>query len=41
MAREVKQWITVNGHHVPIYEGETKEEVIKKVDKTRIIVEIG
>jgi len=26
--REVKQWITVNGHHVPIYEGQTKEEVI-------------
>lgn len=29
MAREVKQWITVNGHHVPIYEGQTKAEAIK------------
>lgn len=28
MEREVKQWITVNGHHVPIYEGQTKEEAI-------------
>lgn len=27
--REIKQWITVKGVHVPIFEGQTKEEAIK------------
>lgn len=30
MAREVKQWITVNGVHVPIFEGQSKEEAVKQ-----------
>jgi len=33
MAREVKQWITVNGQHVPIFEGESKEEAVKRAVK--------
>lgn len=28
--REVKQWITVNGVHVPIFKGQSKEEAVKK-----------
>ena len=28
MAREVKQWITVNGQHVPIFEGQSKKEAV-------------
>ena len=28
--REVKQWITVHGVHVPIYEGQAKDEAVKK-----------
>ena len=31
MAKEVKQWITVNGQHVPLFEGETKFDAIKRV----------
>lgn len=27
--REVKQWITVNGVHIPIFEGQSKEEAVK------------
>lgn len=26
--REIKQWITINGVHVPIFEGQTKEEAV-------------
>lgn len=34
--RKVKQWITVNGVHVPIFEGESKEEAVKKhLDQTK------
>lgn len=29
MGKEVKQWITVNGVHVPIFEGESKEQAVK------------
>jgi len=29
--REVKQWITVNGVHVPVFEGESKADAVKKV----------
>ena len=29
MGKEVKQWITVNGVHVPIFEGESKEDAVK------------
>lgn len=28
--RKVKQWITVNGVHVPIFEGESKADAIKR-----------
>lgn len=28
---EVKDWITVNGKHVPIYEGESKQDVVNRV----------
>ena len=28
--REVKQWITVNGKHVPIFEGESKADAVKR-----------
>ena len=31
--KEVKQWITVNGRHVPVYEGESVEDAVKKVTK--------
>ena len=27
--REVKQWITVNGQHVPIFEGQSKADAVK------------
>lgn len=33
MAKEVKQWITINGNHVPIYEGQTKAEVVKQFEE--------
>lgn len=38
--RKVKQWITVNGVHVPIFEGQSKDEAVKKAlsqfkDKTK------
>ena len=29
--REVKQWITVRGKHVPIYDGESKEDAVHRV----------
>lgn len=29
--REIKQWITVHGKHVPIYEGETKADAVRRV----------
>lgn len=28
--KEPKQWITVNGNHIPIYEGESRDAAIKK-----------
>ncbi len=28
--KEIKQWITINGVHVPIYEGETKADAAKR-----------
>jgi len=28
--KEVKQWITVNGKHIPIFEGESKEDAVKR-----------
>lgn len=34
--REVKQWITVNGKHVPIYEGESKADAIKRATDKQI-----
>jgi len=30
MAKEVKQWITVNGQHVPIYDGESKQDAFNR-----------
>lgn len=30
MTKEIKQWITVNGQHIPIYDGESKEDAIKR-----------
>ena len=30
MTKEPKQWITVNGVHVPIFEGDTKEDAIRR-----------
>ena len=32
--KEVKQWITVKGRHIPIFEGESKEEAIKRATKS-------
>lgn len=29
--REVEQWITVNGKHIPLYAGDTKEDAIKRL----------
>jgi len=34
--REVKQWITVNGKHVPIFEGESKAAAIKRAADKQI-----
>ena len=31
MAKEVKQWITVNGQHVPLFEGESKFDAVKRL----------
>lgn len=28
--KEPKQWITVNGQHIPMYEGETKDQVVNR-----------
>lgn len=28
--KKVKQWITINGVHVPIYEGESKDDAVKR-----------
>lgn len=28
--REVKDWITINGKHVPIYEGESKQDAVNR-----------
>ena len=34
--RKVKQWITVNGVHIPIFEGQSKEQTIKKfIDRVK------
>ena len=31
MAKEVKQWITIKGRHIPLFEGETKADAIKRL----------
>lgn len=31
MAKEVKQWITVKGRHIPIFEGETIKDAVKRM----------
>lgn len=37
MPKEVKQWITVNGQHIPIYEGESKDDAVKRaIGKSQI-----
>ena len=28
--REVKTWVTINGAHVPIYEGDSKQDVLNR-----------
>ena len=33
MAQKVKEWITVNGQHIPIMEGQTKQEAVNKAIK--------
>lgn len=33
MAKQVKQWITVNGQHVPIFEGQSKQEAVNNALK--------
>ena len=33
--REVKQWITVNGKHIPIFEGESKDDAVKRLQINR------
>lgn len=35
---EVKQWITVNGKHIPIMEGESKEDAVKKAMGNKTII---
>ena len=27
--KEVKQWITINGKHIPIFEGQSKDDIVK------------
>lgn len=34
--REIKQWITVNGKHIPIYEGESKADAVKRATNKQI-----
>lgn len=34
--REIKQWITVNGVHIPIYEGQSKAEAVAEYTKKRV-----
>lgn len=29
--REVEQWITVNGRHIPVFKGESKEDAVKRM----------
>ena len=31
--KNITEWITVNGHHVPIYEGESKDEAVGRFTK--------
>lgn len=43
MSKEIKKWITVNGNHIPIYDGQSKEEAVKnfmdkKSDKKSVTV---
>lgn len=33
MAKEVKQWITIEGKHIPIFEGQSKDAVVKNYIK--------
>lgn len=37
--REVKQWITVNGKHIPIFEGETKADAVKRATNKKVAEE--
>lgn len=30
MAREVESWITVNGQHIPIFKGESKQDAVNR-----------
>ncbi len=29
-SRKIEQWITVNGNHIPIFEGESKKEAVER-----------
>lgn len=35
-SRRIKQWITVNGKHIPIFEGETKEDAVKRATNKKV-----
>lgn len=35
MSKEIKQWITIKGRHIPIFEGETKQDAIKRVTQKK------
>ena len=35
MAKEPTAWITVNGVHIPIYEGESKDDAVKRMTTER------
>lgn len=37
--KEVKQWITVNGKHIPIFEGESKEDAVKRATNKKVAEE--
>lgn len=32
MAKEIKRWITVNGNHIPIYEGESQADIQERIN---------
>ena len=37
--KQVKSWITVNGKHIPIFEGESKEDAVKRATNKKIAKE--